>query len=441
MLPESVPSLALLTAQKRSLELVVAGAPLTEVLVNLVRTVEELSGDGVVASIMLLDGSGRLRNGAAPSLPDDYLAAIDGLPADPALGTCCAAAARAQVVVTPEFATDPGWRGLHHLPNALGLLGAWSMPIFARDGSVLGTFGTYFRECREPTPVERAVVEILTRTAAIAIERDQADAAREAQTQELRTAKEAAEAADRAKSQFLAVMSHELRTPLTGIIGYADLLAEQVSGTLAPEQVAAATRIKSGAWHLVSIIDGILAFSRLEAGRERVLREPVELAELVRESVELLRPHAAAKGVSLDLQVPAEPVAIGTDPGKVRQIVLNLLGNAVKFTAHGTVTLSLVRDHADVVVRVRDSGIGIPADKLEYIFEPFAQVDQTHTRQAGGTGLGLAVSRRLARLLGGDVTAEETCQGTGSTFVLRLPGTPAMMPAPALDAEPVAALG
>lgn len=161
----------LLDAQKQSLEMVVSGAPLNEVLTYLTQVVEEQAEGRAVASVLLLDEEGCLHNGASPSLPADYIKAIDGLKPDPNVGTCSAAAALATTIITPDIATDPKWRTLKHLPLGLGFRAAWSVPILARDGQVLGTFGTYFRECREPQKSERQAVEILARTAALAIER------------------------------------------------------------------------------------------------------------------------------------------------------------------------------------------------------------------------------------------------------------------------------
>lgn len=161
----------LLDAHRQSLEMVVSGAPLHEVLTYLTRVVEEQAEGQAVASVLLLNEQGCLHNGASPSLPEAYVKAIDGLRPDPNVGTCSAAAALGTTVITPDIAADPKWQSLRHLPLGLGLRAAWSVPMLARDGRVLGTFGTYFRECREPQKLERQAVEILARTAALAIER------------------------------------------------------------------------------------------------------------------------------------------------------------------------------------------------------------------------------------------------------------------------------
>src|SRR5690606_25846058 len=170
---------ALLEAQKDILEMLVCGAPLDEVLASICRAVESLAGNaGVVAAILLTDAEGRsVHTGAAPGLPDSYNRAVDGLPIDACVGTCCAAAARGEVVISLDIANDPAWQQLAHLPLALGLRAAWSMPIHAADGKVLGTIGTYFRECGGPDVAEQQLVEVLARTASLAITRHRADAA------------------------------------------------------------------------------------------------------------------------------------------------------------------------------------------------------------------------------------------------------------------------
>ena len=167
----------LLDTQRQALEMVVVGSPLAEVLEYLARIVERQSSGSSIASILLLDEQGRLHTGAAPSLPEDYVQAIEGIEADESVGTCSAAAATGKTVVSPDIAADPKWKDLKHLPLGLGLRAAWSLPIMAADKRVLGTFGTYFREKRGPTKLERQTVEILAKTAALAIERKQAEEA------------------------------------------------------------------------------------------------------------------------------------------------------------------------------------------------------------------------------------------------------------------------
>jgi PAS domain S-box-containing protein len=183
----------LLDAQKRALEMIVRGAPLSDTLTYLARMVEEEAGGTAVASILLVDDAGCLYTGGAPSLPHDYCAAIDGLKAREDLGTCSVVAVTGKVVVTPDIGACPKWQSIKHLPLALGLKSAWSQPILGADGRVLATFGTYFKECRAPTAREQQLVEVLAQTAALAIERSRADEAKEVQRKILNTATEAAE--------------------------------------------------------------------------------------------------------------------------------------------------------------------------------------------------------------------------------------------------------
>ena len=235
----------------------------------------------------------------------------------------------------------------------------------------------------------------------------------------LREAMAAAESASRLKSHFMAVISHELRTPLTGIIGYTDLLETDVLGPSTQRQKDALGRIRSSSWHLVRIIDGILDHSRLEAGREQVHRELTDLAQLAAEVVRLVEPQARARGLRLVLETPDEPVITSTDAGKVRQILLNLVGNGAKYADPGELKVRLDAADADVLrVHVQDEGPGVAADDQDRIFEPFTQGSSPHGRD--GTGLGLAISRQLARLLGGDIRLGSK-PGQGSTFTLDLP--------------------
>jgi signal transduction histidine kinase len=230
---------------------------------------------------------------------------------------------------------------------------------------------------------------------------------------------EEAESASRAKSDFLATMSHELRTPLNAVIGYTQLLADEVTGPLTVDQQVQLGRIRVSARHLLSLIEEILTLSRLEAGKETVIVERVRLAGVVTDAAAIVEPLAVAKG--LGFQIACDEVALETDAGKLRQILVNLLSNAVKFTERGEVSLRAFIDRDAIACVVRDTGIGIEPAHLEHIFEPFWQVERAATRRAGGTGLGLGVSRRLARLLGGELRVVESVPGRGSTFRVELP--------------------
>lgn len=236
-------------------------------------------------------------------------------------------------------------------------------------------------------------------------------------------ARRAAEDANRAKSGFLATMSHELRTPLNAMIGYTDLLQMGVPEPIADGPREQVRRIGLSARHLLQLIEEILSFSRLEAGREEVQPEPVDLGELMAEVSAILEPLAQEKGLRFAVRRPADLAEVETDPRKLRQILINLAGNAVKFTAAGEIALRVRESDGWICFEVRDTGIGIAAEHLSLIFEPFRQVQTERSERAHGTGLGLSVSRGLARLLGGELSVESVL-GAGSTFVLRLPLRP-----------------
>lgn len=246
---------------------------------------------------------------------------------------------------------------------------------------------------------------------------------RVARENELREAIERAESVSEAKSAFIAGLSHELRTPLSAIISYSDILEGEISGPLLDSQKEHVRRVRSAAWHLMGIINEILTFSRVDAGRELIHRETVDLGAVALAALSLVEPQAEQKGLAVRCHLPEHAVEAETDPGKLRQILVNLLGNAVKFTDRGQVELSVWSEPEAVYFCVRDTGPGIPPEHLERIFEPFTQVEPSATGSKSGSGLGLPVSRRLARLLGGDLKVESTT-GEGSRFTLSLPLAP-----------------
>ncbi|MEO6529118.1 MAG: HAMP domain-containing sensor histidine kinase [Gemmatimonadaceae bacterium] len=229
-----------------------------------------------------------------------------------------------------------------------------------------------------------------------------------------------AQSADRAKGRFLATMSHELRTPLTALAGYGELLADQVIGPMSEPQLDILERMRSVTNHLSAMIEEILAFTSLEEGRETVRPSEFLAEDLVRSALAVVGPMAEQKGIALEKRLGKSSVRMTSDIDKARQILVNLLGNAVKFTDLGTVTIRLSKGATFVRLDVQDTGIGIAAEELPRLFRPFAQVDTGLTRRHGGTGLGLYISRRLATLLGGHIEVASE-PGKGSTFSVVLP--------------------
>ena len=251
--------------------------------------------------------------------------------------------------------------------------------------------------------------------------RKEAERERERLLADAEAARAEAEAANRAKSEFLAVMSHELRTPLNAIGGYAELMEMGIRGPVTAQQREDLARIQNSQRHLLGLINEVLNYAKLETGTVRFDLEDVRVQDALGEAEGLVAPQVRAKGLDLAVDACDGGLLVRADPEKLRQILVNLLSNAVKFTDRGgRIALHCEARPGQVALRVRDTGIGIPADKLEAIFEPFVQVRADLTRTAEGTGLGLAISRDLARGMGGELTVE-SAEGAGSTFTVTLP--------------------
>jgi PAS domain S-box-containing protein len=239
----------------------------------------------------------------------------------------------------------------------------------------------------------------------------------------LRAAKDAAESANRMKSEFMTRMNHELRTPLTAIIGFSRVLLAGKEGPLTPNAQLYAERIRANGMHLLSLINQILDVAKVEAGRMELETETVAVNALVRDTMAMLESTAQAKGIVLRGQVPDDVTPIVTDAGKLRQILINLIGNAIKFTNQGEVNVTVETD-ADssrpVSISVRDTGIGIAPERQQKVFEPFEQGDSSTRREFGGTGLGLSIVKAFAELIGAAIEVESEL-GRGTTFTVWLP--------------------
>lgn len=302
------------------------------------------------------------------------------------------------------FAAREGYRALQ------------STPLFSGSGAPLGVIATYFTRPHRPSERELELTDHYARQAASLIERHLFEV-------ELLEAKAAAERASEGKSHFLALVSHELRTPISAILGYTHLLTEGIPEPIGPRATDQVQRISACASYLTEVIDQVLEYSRLEAGEDTVHVTRVPTAEVISEVASVVQPLAHRKGLALRLRTSHAPEAMTTDRRRLCQILLNLLGNAVKFTDSGEVSLTIRRSSGRLLFHVTDQGCGIDPKDIEAMFDPFVQGERTASSGRRGAGLGLAIARMFARGLGGDLSVESE-PGRGSTFTLWMPERP-----------------
>jgi signal transduction histidine kinase len=407
-------SLSLLRRQTAVLELIATGAPLAEVLTCVVTALEELI-EGSRCSILLFDqATATLHHGAAPSLPAAYSARIDGLPVGPQEGSCGAAAYLGTPVVAADIRVDARWQRFRDVATPHGMRSCWSSPIQGRTG-IVGTFAVYHDHPHRPPLRERRLVDRFTHLASVAIDHAGLWQAR----LEAEVARAAAEAASRAKSEFVTALNHELRTPLQAITGFTELLRTL---DLPPERRRAAlAHIDAATGHVLAMADDLLDIAKIEAGALPLQVEPVELRGLLDEVLALLAPLAAEHDVVLRAAVPAASGLVRADRRRLRQVLINLVTNGVRYNHSGGWVEVGARDSGGsaVTVTVRDSGRGIPAEMMSRLFTPFDRLG-AERRAEPGAGLGLVVARALTEAMAGTLEIRNAAEA-GTTAALTLP--------------------
>jgi signal transduction histidine kinase len=395
---------------------VASGWLLQDVLDSLVQFVEKESSGGK-GCVLQLDAETRTLSWlSAPGIPEGLKAQVPSIPIDGQGGVLGLSAATKEYACCPDIALDKDW--LQGGKEALeqGFLACASKPIRGSFGQVLGVFVLFYPETGEPAAYDLKLMETASDLAAIAIERQrQQEISRK--NQELSEQNLRIQEASRMKSEFLANMSHELRTPLNAIIGFSQLLIDRKVGHLNDKQTEYMGDILDGGMHLLRLINDVLDLAKIEAGKMQLFREEIHVPSAVREVCDILMPMALGKGVIIHTASdPAAETAM-LDGSKVRQVLYNLVSNAIKFSKQGgrVSVASKAEPDGGIRLEVADNGIGIRKEDIGKLFKQFQQLDSGSARHYPGSGLGLVITKKLVELHEGRVDVESE-PGQGSTF-------------------------
>lgn len=401
--------------QSLALRKLAEGASLKEVFNILAKMIEDQSPKCWTAIYTYDPREDRIRLVTAPQLSREFTNYFDGKSASSLkIGSLCPSLKEERPIIVADTQSDPLWAESRSLAEKFGIRSCWSYPIFS-NGEIAGVFALYSSEARVPSAEELEMVHAAADLAGIAVENCRAE-------EDLVLARDAAESASRAKSQFLENMSHEIRTPIGVIQGFADLLDE--SNGLAKEQRQWVKTIQRNTQLLSNVIGEILDLSKVESDRLEVENVDFSLKDLADDIRSGLGLKASEKGLTLRVQLdPDLPGMVRSDPTRLRQVLINLIGNAIKFTHHGHVDVRFHRSpdpesSTHLSITVSDTGIGMTTEQQARVFDAFVQADSSMTRRYGGTGLGLSISKRLAKALHGDLKLIRSQPGVGSTFCL-----------------------
>ena len=410
------------------LELIIRDKALSKILETIVLLAETMLPDSL-CSILLTDDSGKhLQGVVAPHLPDFYNKAIDGIKVGMGVGSCGEAAYSGEPVFAADIMQHPNWVKYRELAQKAGLGACWSQPFSSSSSSssdaVLGTFAIYYHYTREPNENEINLMKELAQFAAIAVERKQNQNA-------LLMAKEEAETANLAKSQFLSSMSHELRTPMNAIMGFSQLLNMKNTPPLTEPQEKNVNEIMMAGKHLMNLINEVLDLAKIEAGHIDLTETKVNISKVIGESLQLATPLAQKRGIEISLEkddnileikeLVKEQQFAWLDETRFKQVILNLLSNAVKYNKeNGKIRLKCMLDGNNYYTfSITDTGKGLTSEQQKDLFKAFNRLGMEQT-EIEGTGIGLVITKKIIEEMGGEIGVESELD-VGTTFWIKLP--------------------